>query len=297
MTRFGCSHKGARPVRLTRVPSVLVTGASRGIGRATALRLASLGWEVFAGVRRPEDGEALVHESSGVSIAPLTLDVTEDAQIAALDGLLPERLDALVNNAGIVVPGPVEGLAIDELRRQFDVNVIGQVAVTQALLPRLRAARGRIVFISSVSGRVSTPLMGAYSASKFALEGLADALRLELRRWGIQVVLIEPGSIDTDLWRQAPEAARETEEALSSDVRTLYADHLTGIRKLIPRIQKQAASTDAVTAAVERALTSARPRARYLVGNDARGQVALTAALPTRASDAVLARVTGTPSE
>lgn len=276
--------------------SVLITGASRGIGRATALRLANLGWEVFAGVRRPEDGEELAGESPGGRIVPVVLDVTDGTQIAALEQALPERIDALVNNAGIVVSGPVEGLAIDELRHQFEVNVIGQVAVTQALLPRLRDAKGRIVFISSVSGRVSAPLVGAYSASKFALEGLADALRMELRRWNIQVVLIEPGAIDTDLWRLAPDTALATEEELSPGVRSLYADHLAGMRKTIPRIQKQASSTDAVTAAVERALTTARPRARYLVGADARGQVLLTAALPTRASDALFARFTGTPS-
>lgn len=275
---------------------MLITGASRGIGRAAALRLAGLGWDVFAGVRRPEDGESLANEDPSKRIVPVVLDVTDGAQIAALDEVLPKRLDALVNNAGIVVSGPIEGLAIDELRQQLEVNVIGQVAVTQALLPRLRDTRGRIVFISSVSGRVSAPLLGPYSASKFALEGLVDALRLELRRWGIQVVLIEPGTIDTDLWRLALDTAQASEEALSAEHRTLYAKHLAGARKMIPRMQKQAASTDTVTASIVRALTASRPRARYLVGADARGQVALTAALPTRASDAIIARLTGTPS-
>jgi NAD(P)-dependent dehydrogenase (short-subunit alcohol dehydrogenase family) len=279
------------------VSSVLITGASRGIGRAASLHLAGLGWDVYAGVRNPDDGAALAGEAPGARIVPVVLDVTDSAQIAALDQALPERVDALVNNAGIVVSGPIEGLAIDELRHQLEVNVVGQIAVTQALLPRLRDAKGRIVFISSVSGRVSVPLVGAYSASKFAVEGLADALRMELRRWGIEVVLIEPGAIDTDLWRLAPDTAREAEESLSDDVRTLYADHLAGVRKTIPRMQKQAASTDAVAAAVARALSATRPRARYLVGADARGQVALTAALPTRASDALFARLTGTPSK
>lgn len=279
------------------MPSVLLTGASRGIGRASALHLAKSGWEVFAGVRQPADGEALVAEGPTGKIVPVVLDVTDAQQVAALEEVLPERIDALVNNAGIVVSGPVEGLAIDELRHQFEVNVVGQVAVTQALLPRLRASGGRIVFISSVSARVSAPMLGAYSASKFALEGLADALRMELRRWGIQVVLIEPGAIDTDLWRLAPDAARETEEGLSPEVRSLYAEHLAGIQKTIPRMQKQASAPDAVTAAVLRALTATHPRARYLVGADARGQVAINAALPTRASDAIFAWFTGTPSQ
>jgi NAD(P)-dependent dehydrogenase (short-subunit alcohol dehydrogenase family) len=289
------------------MPSVLLTGAGRGIGRTSALRLAAAGWEVFAGVRRPEDGEALVQAAGSSSnsrngggggrIAPVILDVTDASQIAALDQTLPERLDALVNNAGIVLSGPVEGLSLEDLRNQLEVNLVGPVALTQALLPRLRASRGRIVFIGSVSGRVSAPLLGAYSASKFALEGLADALRMELRRWGIRVVLIEPGAIDTDLWRLAPEAAQEAEDALSPDVRELYSQHLDGIRRTIPRMQKQASAPDTVAAAVERALTSNRPRARYLVGADARSQIAITSTLPTRATDALFSWFTGTPSQ
>jgi len=279
------------------MPSVLLTGAGRGIGRTSALRLAAAGWDVLAGVRRPEDGEALAAAAgTGGRITPVILDVTDASQIAALDQVLPERLDALVNNAGIVLSGPVEGLSLEDLRNQLEVNLVGPVALTQALLPRLRATRGRIVFIGSVSGRVSAPLLGAYSASKFALEGLADALRMELRRWGIHVVLIEPGAIDTDLWRLAPEAAQEAEDALSPDVRELYSQHLAGIRRTIPRMQKQASAPDTVAAAVERALTSTRPRARYLVGADARSQIAMTATLPTRATDALFSWFTGTPS-
>jgi NAD(P)-dependent dehydrogenase (short-subunit alcohol dehydrogenase family) len=277
------------------MPSVLLTGASRGIGQATALKLAADGWDVHAGVRRPSDGDALVAASPAGRITPLALDVTDAEQIAALDRVLPERVDALVNNAGIVVPGPVEGVTIDDLRRQLEVNVVGQVAVTQALLPRLRASRGRVVFVSSIGGRVSTPMMGAYSASKFALEGLADAMRMELRRWGIQVVLIEPGAIDTDLWRQAEDTAREAEDALDPQLRELYADHLAGIRKTIPRIQKQASAAQLAAGVVERALTARRPRARYLVGVDAHLQAAVGRALPTRAADAAIARFTGMP--
>ncbi|MHB8492927.1 MAG: SDR family NAD(P)-dependent oxidoreductase, partial [Solirubrobacteraceae bacterium] len=229
-------------------------------------------------------------------IVPVELDITDAEQVGALEQTLPERVDALVNNAGIVVGGPVEGLAIEELRRQLDVNVVAQVAVTQALLPRLRGTRGRIVFISSISGRVSAPMLGAYSASKFALEGLADALRMELRRWGIRVVLVEPGAIDTDIWRLAPDAVRDTEDALSDEMRALYSDHVAGMRRVIPRMQKQASSADAVAAAVQRALTARRPRTRVLVGADARSQAVMRALLPTAAVDAVIARFTGTPS-
>jgi NAD(P)-dependent dehydrogenase (short-subunit alcohol dehydrogenase family) len=279
------------------VPTVLLTGASRGIGHATALKLATGGWDVFAGVRRAEDGESLLAAGPAGRITPLALDVTDAEQIAALDQALPERVDALVNNAGIVVPGPVEGLTMEDLRRQLEVNVVGQVAVTQALLGRLRASRGRIVFVSSIGGRFSSPMMGAYSASKFALEGLADALRVELRPWGIAVALIEPGAIDTDLWRRAPDTARDTEDALRPELRELYAEHLSGIKKMIPRIQKQASTAEIAAAAVERALTATRPRARYLVGTDARLQAVVGTALPTRAADAAIARFAGIPSK
>jgi NAD(P)-dependent dehydrogenase (short-subunit alcohol dehydrogenase family) len=277
------------------MPSLLITGAARGIGRAAALRLAELGWDVHAGVRSVADGEALAAAAPSGRIVPLVLDVTDAAQLAALDAALPERLDAVVNNAGVVVSAPVEAVSLDDLRHQLEVNVIGPIAVTQAVLPRLRAARGRVVFVSSVSGRVATPLTGPYSASKFALEALADALRVELRPWGVKVSLIEPGAIDTDLWRNAMETADTTEAALSDTHRALYAGHIAGIRPTIKRTQKQAAPVGKVVAAIERALTTARPRARYVVGVDARVQLALRGALPTPALDAALAKLTGTP--
>jgi NAD(P)-dependent dehydrogenase (short-subunit alcohol dehydrogenase family) len=269
------------------MPSVLITGAGRGIGRAAALRMAAAGWDVVAGVRRAEDAP------DGDRITPVVLDVTDAGQVAALDDALPARLDAVVNNAGIVVAGPLESMSADDLRRQFDVNVTGQVAVTQAVLPRLRESGGRVLFVSSVSGRVAAPLMGPYVASKFAVEGLADALRLELRPWGIPVVLIEPGSIDTDIWRGAMDQAEETEAAMKPEHRELYAEHMAGMRKMIPRIQKQASPVDKVAAAIESALTADRPKARYVVGRDARAQLALNAALPTRVMDAAVARATG----
>ncbi len=277
------------------MPSLLITGAARGIGRAAALRMAAAGWDVHAGVRSTADGESLAAADPSGRIRPVQLDVTDGAQLAALDAVLPERLDAVVNNAGVVVSAPVEAVDLDDLRLQMEVNVVGPVAVTQAVLPRLRAARGRVVFISSVSGRMSAPLMGPYSASKYALEALADALRVELRPWGVKVSLIEPGAVDTDLWRYALDTADATEASLSSEHRTLYAGHLAGIRGTIRRTQKQTTPVDKVVDAIERALTAAKPRARYLVGTDARVQVAMRGALPTAAMDAAVAKLTGTP--
>lgn len=271
----------------TSARSVLVTGASRGIGRATATSLAGSGWEVFAGVRAAGDAPA--------GTTAVIVDVTDDAQVEALPDVLPERLDAVVNNAGVVVAGPVEALTADELRRQLDVNVVGQVAVTKAVLPRLRAARGRIVFVSSVSGRISTPMTGAYTASKFALEAIADAMRVELRPWGIPVSLVEPGAIDTDMWQTAPEMIEQTNDALAPEYRELYAGHVAGMRKTVRFIQKQASPPATVVAAIDKALTAERPRARYVVGADSRAQLAAKALLPTRVFDAIIARGTGTP--
>lgn len=269
--------------------TVLITGASRGIGRASALRLAAAGWDVVAGVRDSASGRELTLHG----ITPIELDVTDPGQIAALDERLPERLDAVVNNAGVVVSGPVEALEIADLRRQLEVNVVGQVAVTQAVLPRLRATRGRVVFVSSVSGRFATPLSGAYNASKFAIEGLADSMRIELRPWGICVVLVEPGSTDTDVWRGMTTTIDETEARMRPVHRELYARHTTGGRKMVALVQKRTIPVEKVAATIERSLTGTRPRARYVAGLDGRAQILMRAMLPTRALDAVLARLSG----
>ncbi len=276
------------------MPSVLVTGAARGIGRATALRLAAAGWDVIAGVRRAEDGQALADERPG-RITSAVLDITEEAQVAALRDSLPAELDAVVNNAGVAIGGPVEAIPLSELRRQLEINVVGQAAVTQAVLPRLRESRGRIVFVSSVSGRVATPMTGAYNASKFALEGMADALRMELAPWGIKVVLIEPAQTDTDMWRNADDLLEEAVANVSDEHRVLYAKHIEGFRKSIPVSQRMAAPVDGVAATVEKALTTRRPRARYVVGANAKAQAFMARMTPTPVLDRVLRFGTGVP--
>lgn len=272
--------------------TVLITGASRGIGRATASRLAAAGWDVIAGVRREDDAERLARESAG-RIKAVTLDITRVDQVAALEQALPDRLDAVVNNAGIVVGGPVEAVPLDELRRQLETNVVGQVAVTQAVLPRIRRSRGRIVFVSSLSGRFSTPMTGAYSASKFALEALADALRIELRPWGIAVVLVEPAQTDTDMWGTAMDLLESTEADLTDEQAQLYRSHIAGQRKSIPKSQKVAAPAEGVAGVIERALTVGRPSARYVVGTTPKVTSAVAQFLPTRLRDAMLAGASG----
>lgn len=274
--------------------SVLITGAGRGIGRATALHLAAEGWKVFAGVRTTDVGAALAEEG-GDAIVPVVLDVTDDAQIEALGAVLPDKLDAVINNAGIAIDGPVEALTRERLREQFEVNVYGAVAVTRAVLPQIRAAGGRIVFLSSVSGRVATPWTGAYNGSKFAIEGIADSLRIELRPWKIKVSLVEPSNTDTDMWGDAGDVFEETLASLTPEEAKLYASHAKGMRRTIGIMQKTAVPTANVVKRIDAALTDRRPKARYPVGVPSRMQLFLSAISPQRLEDFTLALATGVP--
>jgi NAD(P)-dependent dehydrogenase (short-subunit alcohol dehydrogenase family) len=276
------------------MPSVLVTGAGRGIGKSIVAHLAGRGWDVIAGVRSERDAAA-VNALDPQRISSVILDVADAGHIARLDASLPERLDAVVNNAGVVVSGPMETVSPEGWREQLEINVIGQLAVTQAVLPRLRKSRGRVVFISSVNGRLAMSMIGAYCASKFALEAAADALRMELRPWHIGVAIVEPAQTDTDMWRTANDMVEQTEASLTAEQRDLYAKHIAGMKKMIPLSQKMAVSTEKVSAVVEEALTARRPRARYVVGAGPKLQVALMTNLPAWARDRVLRRVAGQP--
>jgi NAD(P)-dependent dehydrogenase (short-subunit alcohol dehydrogenase family) len=278
--------------------TVLISGAGRGIGQVSALRMARAGWHVYAGVRKEQDGAALVAElgddASG-RIEPLLLDITDAEAVARLVDLLPAQLDAVVNNAGIAVDGPVESLTGERLREQFEVNLFGHVAVTRAVLGKIRAAGGRIVFVSSVSGIVSSPWMGAYCASKFALEGLVDALRIELRPWGIPVSLVAPTNTRTALWEESEQVFDDGYAAMTSGEQELYAGHVKGMRRVLQLMLKTSVPADRVAAVIEKALTTRRPRARYLVGFTAKLQVHSSRLTPQPILDLVLAKATGTP--
>ncbi|WP_333889868.1 SDR family NAD(P)-dependent oxidoreductase [Mycolicibacterium gadium] len=276
------------------MPTALVTGASRGIGKGIVEHLAARGWDVIAGVRSQRDADA-VTKLDPQRVSSVILDVTSADDIAALDQSLPEQLDAVVNNAGIAVGGAMETLSPDEWRKQLEINVIGALAVTQAVLPRLRKSRGRVVFISSVNGRLSMPLIGAYAASKFALEAAADALRMELNPWKIRVIVVEPAQTDTDMWRTADAMVEDLEAGLTPEHRGLYAKHIAGFKKMIPVSQKIAVPTEKVSAVVEEALTAKRPRARYIVGLGPKAQVALMSVMPTKVRDIALRKVSGQP--
>lgn len=256
--------------------------------------MAARGWDVIAGVRSQQDADA-VTKLDPQRVSSVILDVTSAEDIAALEESLPDRLDAIVNNAGIAVGGAMETLSTEEWRKQLEINVIGALAVTRAVLPRLRKSRGRVVFISSVNGRLSMPLVGAYAASKFALEAAADALRMELSPWKIRVVVVEPAQTDTDMWRTADTMVAELEAGLTAEHKGLYAKHIAGFKKMIPMSQRMAVPTAKVSAVVEEALTARRPRARYIVGFGPKAQVALMTVLPTKLRDIALRKVSGQP--
>lgn len=185
---------------------------------------------MIAGVRSEKDATAIT-KVDPQRVSAVILDITNADDIAKLADALPKRLDAVVNNAGVAVGGPVETVTPDDWRNVLEVNVIGQFAVTRAILPRLRESRGRVLFISSVNGRIATPMLGPYSASKFALEAGCDALRVELKAWDIPVVLIEPAQTDTDMWRTAGDMVLQIEEDMSPEHRELYAKHLAGMKR------------------------------------------------------------------
>lgn len=274
--------------------AVLVTGASTGIGRASALRLDRLGFQVFAGVRRDADGKALKQKAKG-DLTPVLLDVTDDASIAGAAKAVAKAtgqrgLAGLVNNAGIIIPGPLEFLPLEDLRSQMEVNVIGQVAVTQAFLPLLRKGRGRIVNIGSIGGRMATPFIGAYNASKFAMEALTDSLRQELKPWGISVSIIEPGSIDTRLWEKGQDAADVLLERLSKEGHQLYDPAVETVRRAARKSARDAIPPSAVAKAVVHALTAEKPKTRYLVGTGARLQAVVARIVPDQMRDWLVAR-------
>jgi NAD(P)-dependent dehydrogenase (short-subunit alcohol dehydrogenase family) len=278
---------------------IVITGASSGIGEACALHLDALGFRVFAGVRRAEDGEA-VQARASARLTPVLLDVTDAASIhqaaeRVRDAVGAAGLAGLVNNAGIVVGGPLEVVPPADLRKQFEVNVIGQVAVTQAFLPLLRQGRGRIVNIGSIAGRAATPFIGPYAASKFALEALTDAMRLELRPWGIHVSIVEPGAVASRIWDKGKQRAVQMETAAGPEAKACYGEAAARMREAFARAEQRAIPPRAVTEAIVHALRAARPKTRYLVGRDARLRALLARWLPDRVQDWLLAKVLKLP--
>lgn len=270
--------------------NVLVTGTSTGIGRSIALGLAASGWRVFAGVRKPADAESLQAEADG-ELVPLQLDVAREASVAAgireLADATGGQLHGLVNNAGVYLGGPLELMKPEEIELTFRVNVLGLLSVTRACLPLLRAAAGRIINISSISGLVALPGVSVYAGSKHAVEAITDSLRVELQPFGIKVIAVEPGGIKTPIWdKGAARDAAATEDASDRGVRELYAP----IVKLLAKLNAKPGGLppEAVAEIVAGALEASRPKNRYLVGSDAKA-LSLLDRLPDALRDRAIA--------
>jgi len=266
--------------------SYVVTGASTGIGRAAVAELARTGAVVWGSVRSDQDEEALRRDHPDVRV--LRMDVTDAASVAAAGEQVTAAgpLNGLVNNAGVALPAPLEYIPIEVFRRQLEVNLIGQLAVTQAMLPALRQARdqgmdARIVMIGSIGGRIAAPMLGAYHASKFGMVGLADTLRAELAPAGIRVILIEPGAVATPIWDRGSSAANELLEQVTPEVMERYSAQIDVARKNAARSAKRGLPPPRAAAVVVKALTAPNPRPRYLVGPDAHA-AAVVAQLPHR---------------
>jgi len=275
--------------------AVVVTGASTGIGKTCALHLDKLGFQVFAGVRKEADGDALKREAS-TRLTPVFLDITDAASIASVADTVAAAvgdsgLVGLVNNAGIAVVSPLEFLPITELRHQLEVNAIAQIAVTQAFLPLLRQSKGRIVNIGSIIGRMAMPFLGSNSASKFAMEAFTDVLRMELRPWGISVSIIEPGYVATPIWEKAVAVANKSARNLPQQAHVLYGEAIAAAGKSAIKSGKAGIQAEVVAQAVAHALTAKRPKTRYLVGRDAKFVAVLIKFLPDRIRDWVVINI------
>lgn len=285
----------------TMVKSVVITGASTGIGAACALHLDQLGWRVFAGVRKQADAETLRAQASS-RLTAISLDVTDTLSIStaasAVAGAVGEGgLAGLVNNAGIAVPGPIEFLPLPDLRQQLEINVVGQVAVTQAFLPLIRVARGRIINMGSIAGRMATPFTGAYGASKFALEALTDALRLELAPWGISVSIIEPGAVATPIWDKSAKTAEALLRSVAPEALVLYAEAIEALKKAATQAERGAVAPIEVARAVAHALMAAKPRTRYVIGREARIRAVIARFVPDRVRDGIVAKSMHLPKD
>lgn len=252
---------------------VLITGASSGIGKVSAFTLAKKGFKVLAGVRKEEDAEKI--KSENPDIIPIFIDVTNqesiDTAVEKISKITKENgLYGLVNNAGIAVAGPLEFLPIDKLRLQLEVNVIGQINITQKLLPLIRKGKGRLVNMSSVSGFTAFPFSGAYAASKYAVEALSDSLRRELKPWKIPVSVIEPGVIKTPIWEKSINLVEEIIKEMPPEAEKYYGNvYRELLCRTKKRVAKKGTSAEKVASAVEHALISRCPKTRYLVGKDA----------------------------
>jgi NAD(P)-dependent dehydrogenase (short-subunit alcohol dehydrogenase family) len=268
----------------------IVTGASTGIGAATARELARRGFHVLAGVRRDQDADAI----RGPGVEPLIIDITNPDHIRALASRVhgdPQgrAVRALVNNAAIQANVPIEAFAIDEWRRMFEVNLFGQIAVTQALLPALIRSKGRVVNISSIGGKVAMAAYGPYAGTKFALEAVSDSLRRELAPFGVQVVVVEPGAVRTEMLGRAIATAHELVSRMTPEQSQRYGGLVQAVNTQAVLSTKSGLPADAAAKVIAKAITARKPRTRYTVGRDAAMITCLVRILPDRILDLLFA--------
>jgi NAD(P)-dependent dehydrogenase (short-subunit alcohol dehydrogenase family) len=269
---------------------ILISGASTGIGKACAIHLARTGHSVWAGVRTQKNFDH-VNKMNLKGLRPDFLEVTDDASVKDANSLITKTagtLNALINNAGVAVGGPVEAVSMDEWQRQFDTNFFGVIRLTQACLPLLRECKGRIVNMSSISGRMAFPFLGPYAASKFALEAMSDSLRRELLPYGVHVAIVEPGAIATPIWEKSKIEGLSTAAGYSKAITELYGASLQKLLKRVDDIAKNAAPVSVVTRAVEHALFSRTPRTRYPVGKGVKTTALLANVIPDQWMDRAL---------
>lgn len=273
--------------------SIVITGCSSGFGRATALRLASQGWRVFATVRKEADRDSLLAEAAGQAwqerLVPVLSDITRPQDVERLREVVAAEtpaLHALLNNAGTGYPMPLELIALDDLRAQLEINVVAQLAVIQALLPLLKAARGCVINVSSIGGRIAFPINGPYHMSKFALEAMSDALRVELAPFGVRVVVAEPGSSPTAIWETSARRA-DTEAARAGAYRPLMA----AVKRAALAGAARGFPPAAFAGLIERILASPRPAPRYPFPASTAWMIRLRQVLPDRVWDWGVRRV------
>lgn len=264
--------------------AVVITGTSTGIGRACAERMAAAGWTVYAGVRKEADAEAIKQAVDG-DVRPVILDVTKPDQVKALVEVVRRdtggRLDGLVNNAGVSEGGPIETISDEAWQWHFDVNVFGLVRVTRELLPQLRTAHGRVVNMGSIAGRAAAPMMAPYSAGKHAVEAITESLRFEVEGFGMKVSCVEPGEIATAIWEKADGQLERINEDVPVEMLEIYDHHVNMIYGFVAQGPKRGVPPTRVAEVVHHALTSSRPKHRYLVGPDAKA-TGVVARMPDR---------------
>ncbi|HTJ62414.1 MAG TPA: SDR family NAD(P)-dependent oxidoreductase [Alphaproteobacteria bacterium] len=284
---------------------ILITGTSTGIGRAATFTLAEHGYRVLAAVRKQDDIESLLAEAAARglkgSVEPIILDVTDAGQIAAAVDIVNAkiaaggRLHAVVHNAGAQTAGPIETMPLDAWRSQFEVLFFGPVALTQQLLPQLRASRGRVINVTSIGGIMPGPMIAAYQAAKAALEAVSDSMRIEFSPFGVHVCAIAPGGISTPMLDRSPDQLNRLADALPKSLQPLYADALRAYAKTVASAQRASTSPAKASLTILRAVTASRPKTRYLIGTDAKLGAFLKHNLPDRWMDAITFRLVGLP--